>query len=86
MSLILQFIFIMPRRQQNTDDAIAISISLTREQWAIHGLLLRSGIPTLSQPLWRCGDEIADMFEASLQAASIHTQIQQDITGKETDK
>ena len=74
----------MPEKQQNLSDSLGITISLTREQWAIHSLLLRSAIPDLEQPLWGCADDILKMFEASLNSSHIHQKIQTDIEDHET--
>lgn len=65
----------MNKKQTNTNDSLRISISLTREQWTIHSLLLKQSIPMLEQPLWRTAEQIDKMFDASLMAAHLEKEI-----------
>ena len=69
----------MNKKQTNTNDSLRISISLTREQWTIHSLLLKQSIPMLEQPLWRTAEQIEKKFEASL----IKSQLDQEIVEHE---
>ena len=65
----------MNKKQTNTDDSLRISISLTREQWTIHSLLLMQSIPMLEQPLWRTAKQIEKKFEASLIKSQLDKEI-----------
>ena len=65
----------MNKKQTNTNDSLRISISLTREQWTIHSLLLKQSIPMLEQPLWRTAEQIEKLFEASLIQANLKKEI-----------
>ena len=65
----------MNKKQTNTNDSLRISISLTREQWAIHSLLLKQSIPMLEQPLWRTAEQIEKKFEASLIKSQLDKEI-----------
>ena len=65
----------MNKKQTNTNDSLRISISLTREQWTIHSLLLKQSIPMLEQPLWRTAERIEKLFDASLMAANLEKEI-----------
>jgi hypothetical protein len=65
----------MNKKQTNTNDSLRISISLTREQWTIHSLLLKQSIPMLEQPLWRTAEQIEKMFDASLVKAQLDKEI-----------
>ena len=65
----------MNKKQTNTNDSLRISISLTREQWTIHSLLLKQSIPMLEQPLWRTAEQIEKLFEASLIKSQLDKEI-----------
>ena len=65
----------MNKKQTNTNDSLRISISLTREQWAIHSLLLKQSIPMLEQPLWRTAEQIEKKYEASLIKSQLDKEI-----------
>ena len=65
----------MNKKQTNTNDSLRISISLTREQWPIHSLLLKQSIPMLEQPLWRTAEQIEKKFEASLIKSQLDKEI-----------
>ena len=65
----------MNKKQTNTNDSLRISISLTREQWTIHSLLLKQSIPMLEQPLWRTAEQIEKIFEASLIKSQLDKEI-----------
>jgi len=65
----------MNKKQTNTNDSLRISISLTREQWTIHSLLLKQSIPMLEQPLWRTAEQIEKKFEASLIKSQLDKEI-----------
>ena len=65
----------MNKKQINTNDSLRISISLTREQWTIHSLLLKQSIPILESPLWRTAEQIEKKFEASLVKAQLDKEI-----------
>ena len=65
----------MTQKETKTNDSLRISISLTREQWAIHSLLLKQSIPMLEQPLWRTAEQIEKKFEASLIKSQLDKEI-----------
>ena len=65
----------MAQKETKTDDSLRISISLTREQWTIHSLLLKQSIPMLEQPLWRTAEQIEKKFEASLIKSQLDKEI-----------
>ena len=65
----------MNKKQTNTNDSLRISISLTREQWTIHSLLLKQSIPMLEQPLWRTAEQIEKKFVASLIKSQLDKEI-----------
>ena len=75
LNLYPRLLFFMAQKETKTNDSLRISISLTREQWTIHSLLLKQSIPMLEQPLWRTAEQIDKMFEASLMAANLDKEI-----------
>ena len=75
LNLYPRLLFFMAQKETKTNDSLRISISLTREQWTIHSLLLKQSIPMLEQPLWRTAEQIDKMFEASLMAANLEKEI-----------
>ena len=75
LNLYPRLLFFMTQKETKTNDALKISISLTREQWAIHSLLLKQSIPMLEQPLWRTAEQIEKKFEASLIKSQLDKEI-----------
>ncbi len=75
LNLYPRLLFFMTQKETKTNDSLKISISLTREQWAIHSLLLKQSIPMLEQPLWRTAEQIEKKFEASLIKSQLDKEI-----------
>ena len=75
LNLYPRLLFLMTQKETKTNDSLKISISLTREQWAIHSLLLKQSIPMLEQPLWRTAEQIEKKFEASLIKSQLDKEI-----------
>ena len=79
LNLYPRLLFFMTQKETKTNDSLRISISLTREQWTIHSLLLKQSIPMLEPPLWRTAEQIEKRFEASL----VEAQLDKEIVGHE---
>ena len=75
LNLYPRLLFFMTQKETKTNDSLRISISLTREQWTIHSLLLKQSIPMLEQPLWRTAEQIEKKFEASLIKSQLDKEI-----------
>ena len=75
LNLYPRLLFFMTEKESKTNDSLRISISLTREQWTIHSLLLKQSIPMLEQPLWRTAEQIEKKFEASLIKSQLDKEI-----------
>tara|TARA_R100000353_G_scaffold42068_1_gene33425 strand:- start:38 stop:289 length:252 start_codon:yes stop_codon:yes gene_type:complete len=75
LNLYPRLLFFMAQKETKTNDFLNISISLTREQWTIHSLLLKQSIPILESPLWRTAEQIEKKFEASIIKAQLDKEI-----------
>lgn len=50
-------------------EMITATITLSRDQWAIVCLLIRSAMPQLPMQIWKTSDYIADTVEAAINEA-----------------